>query len=221
MREDYEREGFSPIRFGIIGALVIAAVVAGILGYRSYQATKLQHSATVQELEQSRAETAQLKKDLSDLQLESQVASDKWKKQLQLRESQLSGLKREKDSESRSASSQLADAKKESETLQNQVQQAKKEMDLKTADLKKAQEQMIKTQLDMQRARADADRNAKSYAVLKAKLDKIAEGDQVAADRMVQELAEAKQQLKREQSVRKKLEEELEALRQQMQPPSQ
>ncbi len=221
MREDYEREGFSPIRFGIIGALIIAGIVAGTLGYRSFQASKLQHSATLQELEQSKTEAAQLQKELSDLQLESQVTSEKLKKQLQLKESQLSGLKREKDSESRSASSQLADVKKEGEALQTQVQQAKKETDQKNADLKKAQDQIAKTQIDLQRARADADRNAKSYAVLKGKLDKIAEGDQAAADRMVQELAEAKQQLKREQSVRKKLEEELEALRQQMQPPSQ
>jgi len=221
MREDYEREGFSPIRFGIIGALIIAGIVAGTLGYRSFQASKLQHSATLQELEQSKTEAAQLQKELSDLQLESQVTSEKLKKQLQLKESQLSGLKREKDSESRSASSQLADAKKEGEALQTQVQQTKKETDQKNADLKKAQDQIAKTQIDLQRARADADRNAKSYAVLKGKLDKIAEGDQAAADRMVQELAEAKQQLKREQSVRKKLEEELEALRQQMQPPSQ
>jgi len=217
MREDYEREGFSPIRFGIIGALVIAGIVAGILGYRSFQTTKLQHSATLQELEQSRAEAAQLKKELNDLQLESRVTSEKLKKQLQLKESQLSGLKRVKDSESRSANNQLADAKKQGEALQTQVQQAKKESDLKNADLKKAQEQMTKTQIDLQKARADADRNAKSYAALKSKLDKIAEGDQAAADRMVQELAEAKQQLKREQSFRKKLEEELEALRQQMQ----
>lgn len=221
MREDYEREGFSPIRFGIIGALVIAGIVAGTLGYRSFQATKLQHSTTLQELEQIRAEAAQLKKELNDLQLGSRVTSEKLKKQLQLKESQMSGLKREKDSESRSASTQLADAKKQGEALQSQVQQAKKETDLKTADLKKAQEQMMKTQIDLQHARADADRNAKSYTALKAKLDRIAEGDEAAADRMVQELAEAKQQLKREQSFRKKLEEELEALRQQMQPPAQ
>ncbi len=217
MREDYEREGFSPIRFGIIGALVIAGIVAGVLGYRSFQSTKQQHAATLQELEQSRTEAAQWKKELDDLQLGSRVASEKLKKQLQLKESQLSGLKREKDSESRTASSQLADTKKQGEALQVQLQQAKKETDQKNLDLKKAQEQFAKTQIDLQRARADADRNAKSYTVLKAKLDKIAEGDQAAADRMVQELAEAKQQLKREQTVRKKLEEELEALRQQMQ----
>ena len=221
MREEYEREGFSPIRFGIIGALLIAGIVAGTLGYRSFQASKLQHSATLQELEQSKTEAARLKKELDDLQMESRVTSEKLKKQLQLRESQLSGVKREKDSENRSSSAQLAEARKEGEALQTQVQQAKKEADQKSQDIKKAQEQLAKTQIDLQRARADADRNAKSYAALKAKLDKIAEGDQAAADRMVQQLAEAKQQLKREQSVRKKLEEELEALRQQMQPPSQ
>ncbi|HJZ10937.1 MAG TPA: hypothetical protein VJ521_02220, partial [Acidobacteriota bacterium] len=62
--------------------------------------------------------------------------------------------------------------------------------------------------------RSESERHAKNYQTLKAKMDNLAAGDQAAADRMVEELAQARQALKREQSARRRLEEELTALRQ-------
>jgi uncharacterized protein YdcH (DUF465 family) len=87
-------------------------------------------------------------------------------------------------------------------------------MDQKTQDLKRLQDQIGKSQLDLQKIRTEFDRATKSYNELQRKIKSIDDGDQAAADVMVQQLAEARRQLKEEQELRHKLEQELDALRQ-------
>jgi chromosome segregation ATPase len=218
MREDYEDSGFNPFKVGIIGALAIAAAVACLLGFRTYSETKIGRAAAEQQSEQLKTENDSLKKKIDTLQENSQVTETGLKKQLQQRESQLAGVVRQKDYEGRSADAHIAQIEKKKEELEGQLAQAKKDADQKAKEMKQLQDALNKVQADLQKARVDADRNAKSYHTLKDKLDNIQEGDQAAADRMVQELADARQALKHEQSERRKLEEELDALRQ---PPQQ
>jgi chromosome segregation ATPase len=214
MREDYEDSGFSPFKVGIIGALVVAVAVACLLGFRTYSETKLGRAAAEQQLDQLKTENDQLKKKMEALEDDSTAKADALKKQLQQRESQLAGVVRQKDYEGRAADAHIAQMEKKRTELEAQLAQSKKDLDQKGKDVKQLQDQLNKLQVDFQKARVEADRNSKSYQTLKGKLDNIQEGDQAAADRMVQELADARQALKREQSERRKLEEELDALRQ-------
>jgi hypothetical protein len=62
-------------------------------------------------------------------------------------------------------------------------------------------------------ARQESDRNAKEMKVMRDKLNKIDEGDRAAADAMVDQLAQARQELKSERAARQKLEQELTELR--------
>lgn len=218
MREDFEDSGFNPFKIGIIGALVIAAAVASLLGFRAYSETKLGRAAAEQQLEQLKTENDLVKKKMDALQEDSQAKASSLKKQLQQREFQLAGVVRQKDYEGRAADAHIAQMEKKKTELEGQISQDKKELDQKGRELKQLQDQLNKLQADYLKARGDADRSNKSYLALKQKLDNLQEGDQAAADKMVQELADARQALKREQTERKKLEEELDALRQ---PPQQ
>jgi chromosome segregation ATPase len=214
MRENYEDSGFNPFKVGIIGALLIAAAVASLLGFRTYSETKLGRAAAEQQLDQLKTENAQLEKKIKAQEEDSQAKATSLKKELQQRESKFADIVRQKDYEGRAADAHIAQMDKKKTELEAQLAQSKKDLDQKGKDIKQLQDQLTKLQADLQKARSDADRNAKSYQTLKDKLDNIQEGDKAAADEMVQELADARQALKREQSERKKLEEELQALRQ-------
>jgi chromosome segregation ATPase len=228
MREDYEDSGFNPFKIGIAGAIIVAAAIAVLLGFRSYSATKEGRAAAEQQIEQLKSQNEALQKQLDQLKEDSTASTEKLKKQFQQRESQLTGIVRQKDYEGRAADAHIAQVEKRKTELENAIAQAKKEiaaktaaLDARAADIKRAQDQLNKTQADLQKVRMEADRNAKDYSALKQKLDSIEEGDQAAADRMVQELADARRELKREQGERKKLEEQLESLKGESEPPPQ
>jgi chromosome segregation ATPase len=107
---------------------------------------------------------------------------------------------------------------KEKEQLQSQAEQLKKDLDARAQDLKKSQDQLAKLQADLKSAQTNADKYAKDAKVLQAKLNKINEGEDEAADLMIRQLAEARRQLKQDQSTRQKLEQELDQLKQQSSP---
>ena len=215
MREDDEAQGFNPIKFGLIGAAIVAAAVALLLWVHSYSKTAeaLQQEISVkeQDLQKAKKENVALQEKFDGLTKESTETSAQLKKQLVQRDSNLVSIKREKDSESRT----VAQLQQDKQAAETQIAQMKKDAEAKTQEIKRLQEQMVKVQSDLQRARAEAQRNAKTSAELQNKLNRITEGDQAAADAMVQQLAEARKQLKQEREVRRRLEEELDSLRQQ------
>jgi hypothetical protein len=86
------------------------------------------------------------------------------------------------------------------------------------SEKKKGQEQVAKLQNDLKNVRQESDRFSKELKVLRDKLNKINEGDRAAADAMVEQLAEAKQELKSEKAARQRLEQELTELRSQSPP---
>lgn len=214
MREDYEDSGFNPFKIGIIGALVIATAIGCLLGFRTYSETKMGRAAAEQQLDQLKAQNQELQKKIETLEADSHNTASALKKQLQQRESQLAGIVRQKDYEGRAADAHIAQVEKKKSELEAQISQDKKDLEQRARNLKELQDQLNKLQADYQKARSDADRNSKSYQTLKQKLDNLQEGDQAAADKMVQELAEARQELRREQSERRKLQEELDSLQQ-------
>ena len=211
MLQDYEERRVSPIRIGLIGAVTIAAVVAGILWYRQNSENKASISSLQLQIEKLQDENAHLKETLAKLEEDSKDTASTLQKKLQQRESQYTSLKRSKESDDRAASTQIAQLKKEKADLEAKSAQLKKDSE---QGVKRVQEQLMKIQIDLQKARSESERHAKNYQTLKAKMDNLAAGDQAAADRMVEELAQARQALKREQSARRRLEEELTALRQ-------
>jgi chromosome segregation ATPase len=216
MLQDYEERRVSPIRIGLIGALTVAAVVAGLLWYREHSESKATIGSMQLEIEKLEDENAHLKETLSKLEEDSKDTASTLQKKLQQRESQFSSLKRTKESDDRAAGTQIAQLKKEKTDLETKSTQLKKDSE---TNLKRVQEQLMKIQVDLQKARSDSERHARNYQTLKAKLENIEAGDQAAADHMVEELAQARQALKREQTARRRLEEELTALR--SQPPPQ
>ena len=115
----------------------------------------------------------------------------------------------------RDADAKLTQLKKDKAAMESQLADLKKDAE---DNAKMLRDQMTKLQADLKTARLEADRNAKNAAVYKAKLDKIAEGDQAAADVMVQQLADLQQKLKKEQATRQKLEDDLDQLRKQSTP---
>lgn len=219
MREEYEERGFNPVKFGLIGALIVAAIVFAVLQYRSYAENKeVKEQALSEALEQInklKADNAKLKDSLGDLKKDSSTSEEKLKKLLAQKDSLLTTTKRQMDSEGRESDGTIAQLKKEKALLETQVAALKKDSD---ANAKMLRDQLAKLQSDLKAARLDAERNAKSAGLLKAKLDKISEGDQAAADVMVQQLADLRQKLKQEQATRQKLEDDLDSLKKQVPP---
>jgi chromosome segregation ATPase len=220
MREEYEERGnFNPVKFGLIGALAVAAAVFAVLQYRSYTENKQVKEQAISdamvEIDQLKADNGKLKADLATLKKEAEDSEAKFKKSLAQKDSVLSSTKRQMDSESRAADDKLAELKKENSELETQYAALKKDSD---ANAKTLRDQLTKLQSDLKMARSDAERSAKNAGVLKAKLDKISEGDQAAADVMVQQLADLRQKLKQEQATRQKLEEDLDSLKKQAPP---
>jgi chromosome segregation ATPase len=220
MRDEYLKErGFNPVKVGLIGALVVAAVVFAALQYNSYvanrEAKEQALSAAMEQISKLEADNGKLKDAIADLEKGSKASEEKLKKQLQQKDSLLSNTKQQMNSESRDADSKLAQLKKDKAQLESQLADLKKESD---DNAKMLRDQIAKLQSDVKTARLESDRNAKNASVLKAKLDKINEGDQSAADAMVQQLADLQQKLKKEQATRQKLEEDLDQLRKQNTP---
>jgi chromosome segregation ATPase len=220
MREEYEKEsGFNPLKVGLIGALVVAAIVFAVLQYRSYagnkEAKEQALSDALQQINKLEADNSKLKATLADLEKGSKTSEEKLKKQLLQKDSLLTTTKKQWDSESRDADSKLAQLKKEKAQVDAELVTLKKDSD---DNAKILRDQIAKLQSDVKSARLESDRNAKNADVLKAKLDKISEGDQTAADVMVQQLADLQQKLKKEQATRQKLEEDLDQLRKQSTP---
>lgn len=219
MREEYEERGFNPVKFGLIGALIVAAIVFAVLQYRSYAENKeVKEQALSEALEQInklKADNGKLKDSLGDLKKDSSTSEEKLKKLLAQKDSLLTSTKRQMDSEGREADGTIAQLKKEKALLETQVAALKKDSD---ANAKMLRDQLTKLQSDLKAARLDAERNAKSAELLKTKLDKISEGDQAAADVMVQQLADLRQKLKQEQATRQKLEDDLDSLKKQVPP---
>ncbi len=217
MREEQEEKGFNPVKFGLVGALIVAAVVGLLVWLQSHnqtvEALQSQQSATREELEKTKLEREELQTKLDELTKTSHATSTQFKKQLLMRESQLSSVKKEKEAENRAADAKLAQLQKDKSVAEAQIAQLKKEMDAKAADLKRVQDQIGKSQLDLQKVRADFDRATKSYNELQRKIRNITDGDQAAADAMVQQLAETRRELKQEKEARRRLEEELNSLR--------
>jgi chromosome segregation ATPase len=217
MQEEQEEKGFNPVKFGIIGALIVAAGVGFLVWLQSHnqtvEALQSQQTATRQELEKTKIERDELQTKLEELTETSHATSTQFKKQLLMRESQLSSVKREKEAESRSAQAKLSQLEKEKSAAEARIAEMKKEVETKAAELKRVQEQINKSQMNLQKLQADFQRATKNYNELQRKIRNITDGDQAAADAMVQQLAEARRELKQEQETRRRLEEELDLLR--------
>ena len=198
MRE-YEEKGFNPIKFGLVGAIIIAGVVALLLWFHSYSETNeaLQQELTMlrEDLGKAKQENLDLQKKIDTLTEETNTTSAQLKKQIQQRDSQLLTAKRTLDSESKAANTKLAELKKNLSDAETEITQQKKSMDQKTQEVKRLQEQVSKMQADLNRIRAESEKQGRAAADLQKKLKRITEGDQAAADVMVQQLAEARREL--------------------------
>lgn len=220
--EELDERGFNPIRFGIIGALIIAACVASLLLFRSYSESKAtqerEQSARELEIQKLQKENAQLKAKGQTLEHDSQSTASALKKALQLRETQLANLKKQKEQEGRSQDAKITEINQQRAKIEAQMKKDGAEQDQM---MKKMQDQIAKLQTDLKSAKSDAARFQQSYNALQNKMNQLNEGDQSAADAMVEQLAQARQELKREQAARKRLEDQLEALQGQPAPPQQ
>jgi chromosome segregation ATPase len=219
MREEYEEKRFSPLKVGLAGAVIVAAVIAVLMQFRSYSneasAGEKSQAIAANQLAQLRTENKELKEKVAELEDVSRVTADSLEKQLKQKESQLSVVKRQQISAERSSTSRISDLKKEKTQLESQFSQIKKDIDLKTQELKKAQDRLAQLETDVKNSRFELERQTRNGKILQDKLNGISEGDQSAADLMVQQLAETRQELKRERALRQRLEEELDRLREQ------
>jgi chromosome segregation ATPase len=220
MRDEYEEPtgGMNPLKIGIVGAVVIAVILAVVLQFRSYTETKAareRDQASFQaELAKIKKQNRDLESQLDELRHKSEDSESRLQKSLKLRESQIVSAGRQRESENRSAEAKIAALNKQKDELEDQIGNLKKDADARAQDLKKTQDQLAKLQSDLKTTRSDADRYARDAKVLQAKLNNINQGDVAAADLMVQQLAETRQQLKREQAAKQALQEEIESLRQ-------
>jgi chromosome segregation ATPase len=217
MREEYEEKSFNPLKFGVLAAAIVAVIVTFLLYFNSYRETRDQQAL---EKTQMQEEISKLKKDKSELESklqaldkESKSTAESLEKQLKSRDSQIVSVKREMESDSKAADVKIAQVKKEKEEVASNLAQLKKDYDDLNAEKKKALDQVTKLQNDIKMARQEADRNAREMKVMRDKLNKIDEGDRAAADAMVEQLAQARQELKSERAARQKLEQELTELR--------
>lgn len=217
MREEYEEKSFNPLKFGVLAAAIVAVIVTFLLYFNSYRETRdqqaLEKSAMQQEIAKLKKEKSELESKLAALDKESKSNADTLEKQLKSRDSQISNVKREAESDSKAADVKIAQLKKEKEEVASNLAQLKKDYDDLNVEKKKAFDQVTKLQNDIKMARQESDRNAKEMKVMRDKLNKIDEGDRAAADAMVDQLAQARQELKSEKAARQKLEEELTQLR--------
>jgi chromosome segregation ATPase len=217
MHEELEEKGFNPVKFGLVGALIVAAVVGFFLWLQSHtqtvEALQSQQLALQKELETTKQERDELETKLGELTEKSHATSTQFKKQLLMRESQLSSVKKEKEAESRAAEARLEQLSKEKSEAEARIAQMKKDMEIKVAELKTLHDKIGKGQQDLQKVRTELDRASKSYNELQRKIRNITEGDQAAADIMVSQLAEARRELKQEKEARQKLEAELNQMR--------
>lgn len=220
MRDEYEEPtgGMNPLKIGIVGAVIIAVIITAVLQFRSYTETKAareRDQASFQaELAKVKKQNHELESQLDQLKHKSEDSESRLQKSLKLRESQIVSAGRQRESENRSAEAKIAALNKQNDNLEDQIGNLKKDADARAQDLKKTQDQLAKLQSDLKASRSDADRYAKDAKVLQAKLNNINQGDVAAADLMVQQLAETRQQLKREQAAKQALQEEIESLRQ-------
>ena len=223
MREEYEERSFNPLKFGVLAAAIVAVIVTFLLYFNSYRETRdqqaLEKAAMQDEISKLKKDKSGLESKLEALDKESKLTADSLEKQLKSRDSQISNVKREKESDNKAADTKIAQLKKEKEELASNLTQLKKDYDDLNAEKKKALDQVTKLQNDIKMVRQESDRNAKEMKVMRDKLNKIDEGDRAAADAMVEQLAQARQELKREKAARQKLEQELTQLR--GQPPQQ
>lgn len=217
MREEYDEKSFNPLKFGVLAAAIVAVIVTFLLYFNSYRETRDQQALEKSAMEQ---EIAKLKKDKSELESKiealdkaSKSTTETLEKQLKSRDSQISNTKREMESGSKAADVKIAQLKKEKEEIASNLAQLKKDYDDLNSEKKKALDQVTKLQNDMKMARQESDRNAKEMKVMRDKLNKIDEGDRAAADAMVEQLAEARKELKTERAARQQLEQELTQLR--------
>jgi chromosome segregation ATPase len=222
MREEYEEKSFNPLKFGVLAAAIVAVIVTFLLYFNSYRENRdqqaLEKSALQDEIAKLKKDKTELESKLEALDKESKSNAESLEKQLKSRDSQISNVKREKESDSKAADAKIAQIKKEKEQVASELAQLKKDFDDLSGEKKKALDQVTKLQNDIKMARQEADRNAKEMKVMRDKLNKIDEGDRAAADAMVEQLAEARQELKSERAARQRLEQELTQLRGQ-QPP--
>jgi chromosome segregation ATPase len=217
MRDEQEEKGFNPVKFGLLGALLVAAVVAFLLWLQSHnqtvEALRSEQALTVQQLEQTKKERDDLQNKLVELTASSHATSTQFKKQLILRESQLSTVKKQKEAESRAAEAKLTQLQKDKSAAETQIADLRKEVESKSQDLKKVQDQIAKGQLDLQKVKKEMERAQRSYDELQRKIRTIEDGEEAAADAMIQQLAEARRLLKEEREVRRRLQEELDLMR--------
>jgi chromosome segregation ATPase len=219
MREEYEEKRFSPLKVGLAGAVIVAAVIAVLMQFRSYSndasAGEKSQAMTANQMAQLKTENKELKEKVAELEDVSRVTSDSLEKQLKQKEAQLSGAKRQQTAAERSSDWRISGMKKEKTQLESQLSQIKKDVESKAQELKKAQERLSQLETEVRNTRFELERQTRNSRILQDKLNGISEGDQSAADLMVQQLAETRQELKRERALRQKLEEELDDLREQ------
>src|SRR5262245_51383219 len=112
MREEYEERGnFNPVKFGLIGALIVAAIVFAAMQFRSYTENKEAKETAIadanQQIDKLKADNTKLEKELAALKKEAEESEAKWKKSLAQKDSALTSAKRQMDSEGRAADDKL------------------------------------------------------------------------------------------------------------------
>jgi len=217
MREEYNEKSFNPLKFGVLAAAIVAVIVTFLLYFNSYRETRdqqaLEKSAMQEEIAKLKKDRSELESKLEAVNNDSKSTAESLEKQLKSRDSQISNVKREAESDIKAADAKIAQLKKEKEETASNLAQLKKDYDDLNVEKKKTLDQVTKLQNDIKMARQESDRNAKEMKVMRDKLNKIDEGDRAAADAMVDQLAEARQELKSERAARQKLEQELTQLR--------
>lgn len=221
MREEYEDKGFNPLKLGLVGALIIAGIIAVLLQFgvssNDEGATDQNKEALAsQKLQQFQVENKELKEKIAELEEVTRVTADNLEKQLKQKETLLANLKREKSSGDRDTDSKLAWLRKEKTQLESQITKLKGDVDGKSGEAKATQDKLTQLENELRNTRFELERQQRNTKILQDKLNSITSGDESAADVMVQQLAEARQQLKRERVRSQKLEEELDDLREQM-----
>lgn len=220
MREEHEDKGFNPLKLGLIGALIVAGIIAVLLQFGASNdegATEQNKEALVsQQLEQFQVENKELKEKVAELEEVTKVTADNLERRLKQKETQLSNLKREKSSGDKDTDSKLAWLRKEKTQLESQIAKLTLDAESKSGEVKESQDKLAQLETELRNTRFELERQQRNSKVLQDKLNSITSGDEAAADVMVQQLAEARQQLKRERVRSQKLEEELDDLREQM-----
>lgn len=220
MREEYEDRGFNPLKLGLIGALIVAGIIAVLLqfGASSNEGSPDQKNEPLasEQVQQFQVENKELKEKIAELEEVTKVTADNLEKQLKQKETQLANLKREKSSGDKDTDSKLAWLRKEKTELESQLARLKEDVDAKSGQAKESQDKLTKLESELRNTRFELERQERNSKILQDKLNGITSGDEAAADVMVRQLAEARQQLKRERARSQKLEEELDDLREQM-----